>query len=97
MLQYNRIDISERTDNNKISDSKECMLCPYWYFKNVDYKFQSYVCNGYHSASMMAYELRNIAILNAKCVDYWCILWGISKNYAVDGLNNSVLENKDVF
>ena len=46
---------------------------------------------------MMAYELRNIAILNAKCVDYWCILWGISKNYAVDGLNNSVLENKDVF
>ena len=36
MLQYNRIDISERTDNNKISDSKECMLCPYWHFKNVD-------------------------------------------------------------
>ena len=46
--------------------------------------------------SMMAYELRNIAILNAKFVDYKCILWGISQNYAIDRLNNSVLENKDV-
>ena len=45
---------------------------------------------------MMAYELKNIAILNAKDVDYRCILWGISKNDAVDRLNNSVLEDKGV-
>ena len=44
---------------------------------------------------MMAYELKSIAILNAKGVDYRCILWGISKNDAVDRLNNSVLEDKD--
>ena len=47
--------------------------------------------------SMMAYELKNIAILNAKDVDYRCILWGISKNDADDRLNNSVLEDKGVF
>ena len=46
--------------------------------------------------SMVAYELKNIAILNAKGVDYRCILWGISKNDAVDRLNNSVLEDKGV-
>ena len=45
---------------------------------------------------MMAYELKNIAILNAKVVDYRCILCGISKNDAVDGLNNFVLEDKGV-
>ena len=45
---------------------------------------------------MIAYELKNIAILNAKGVDYRCILWGISKNDAVDRLNNSVLEDKGV-
>ena len=45
---------------------------------------------------MMAYELKNIAILNAKGVDYRCILWGISKNDAVDRLNNSVLKDKGV-
>ena len=45
---------------------------------------------------MMAYELKNIAILNAKGVEYGCILWGISKNDAISSLNNSVLEDKGV-
>ena len=29
---------------------------------------------------MTAYELKNIAILNVKRVDFSCILWGISKD-----------------
>ena len=45
---------------------------------------------------MTAYELKNIAILNVKGVDYRCILWDISKTEAVNILNNSVLEDKDV-
>ena len=45
---------------------------------------------------MTAYELKNIAILNIKGVDYRCILWGISKNEAVNRSNNSVLEDKGV-
>ena len=96
MLQYDRIDVSEEIDINKTSTSKECMLCHYWYFKDVGYKFQPYLCNGCHAVSMMAYELKNIAMLNAKGVDYRCILWVISKNDAIDRLNNSVLEDKDV-
>ena len=35
-------------------------------------------------------------ILNVKGVDYRCILWGITRNEAVNILNNSVLEDKDV-
>ena len=45
---------------------------------------------------MTAYELKNIAILNVKGVDYICILWGISSNEVVNVLNNSVLEDKGV-
>ena len=45
---------------------------------------------------MMAYELKNIAILNVKDVDYRCILWSISRDGAVYRLNNSVLEDKGV-
>ena len=44
----------------------------------------------------MTYELRNIAILNEKGIDYRCILWDISKNNAINTLNNSVLEDKGV-
>ena len=32
MLDYDRIDISEGTDANKLGKSKECDICHYWYF-----------------------------------------------------------------
>ena len=54
------------------------MLYRYLYFKDGGYESQLYLCNGYHAVSMMDYELKNIAILNVKGVDYMCILWGIS-------------------
>ena len=40
---------------------------------------------------MTAWELKNIVILNVKDADYRCILWGFSKNEAVNILNNTVL------
>ena len=70
------------------------MLCDYWYFENIGYKFEWNVCNKCHDVLMTAYESENIAILNVKDVDYTCILWGISRNEAVDILNNPVLEDK---
>ena len=46
---------------------------------------------------MTPYELKkNIAILNVKDVDFRCILWGISRDEAVNRLNNSVLRDKGV-
>ena len=76
--------------------SKECMLCYYWYFKDVGFKFESHVCNKCHDILTTAYELKNIAIWNVKRVDFRCILWGISRNEAVNRLNNSVLGDKGV-
>ena len=35
MLQYERINFSEGIDINKINKSKECMICHYWYFKDI--------------------------------------------------------------
>ena len=96
MLQYNRIDVSEGIEINKTNKSKEWMLCHYWYFKDLRYKFQPYLCNECHAVSILAYELKSIAILNAKDIDYRCILWDISRDEAVNKLNNSVLEDKGV-
>ena len=45
---------------------------------------------------MTANELKNIAILNVKGVDFRCILWGISRDEAVNRLNNSMLKGKSV-
>ena len=59
MLQYHRIDVSERIDINKTNGSKECMPCHYWYFEGVNFKFQPYLCNGCH-AVCHAYELKTL-------------------------------------
>ena len=96
MLQCEKIDVSEGTDVNKRSTSKECMLCHYWYFKDVGFKFEPHVCNKCHDVLMTSYELKSIAILNVNGVDYRCILWSISKNEAVNILNNSVLQDKGI-
>ena len=42
-LQYGRIDISEGIDILKTNESKECMLCHYWYFKDARFKFEPHV------------------------------------------------------
>ena len=87
---------SEGIDTKKTSSSKKCMLCHYWYFKDVGFKFEPHVCNKCHNVLMTAYELKNIGILNVKDVDFGCILLGISRDKAVNRLNNSVLEDKSI-
>ena len=96
MLQYKKNSVLEGIDVNKTSASKECKLCHYWYFKDVGFKFEPHVCNKCHDVLMTAYELKNIAILNVKGVDFRCILWGISRDEAVKSLNYSALEDKGV-
>ena len=94
IFKYDRTDVSEGIDINKTSPSKDRMLCHYWHFKDVGYKFELHVCNKCHDVLMSAYELKNIGILNVKGVDHRYILWGIGKDEAVNTLNNSVLKEK---
>ena len=89
-------DISEGVYTNKTSASRDCMLCHYWYFKVVGFQFKAHVCNKCHDILMTAYELQNIAISDVKGIDFRCILWGISKDEAVNRLSNSVLNNNGV-
>ena len=42
----------------KQSLSKVYMLCHYWYFKDVGFKFEPHVCNKCHDVWMTAYELK---------------------------------------
>ena len=49
MLQYERINVSQGIDTKKSNKSKkkkkkECVICHYWYFKDIGYKFETYIC-----------------------------------------------------
>ena len=96
MLQYERIDVSEGTDLNKSDKSKECIICHYWYFKDIGYKYQTHVCNGCHGLSMVVYDINDFVILNIKGIDYRCYVFNMSKNDAINWLNSSMLDNKGV-
>ena len=96
MLQYERIDISEGIDFDKTNKSVECMICYYWYFKDIGFKYQPYVCNGCHDLSMIVQKLDDFVILKVKDVDYRCRVVNMSKKDAISLLNNFVLDNKGV-
>ena len=70
MLYYDRIDVSEGIDVNKTNESKECVICHYWYFLNYSFKSQPNVLIRCHDLLMISINLSNIAISNNKRSDY---------------------------
>ena len=95
MMQYERIDVSGGISVDKSSKSKESILCHYWYFKYIGFKFQSYPCNGCPYLSIMVYDLNDFMILNKKDVDYRCFVYDMNKeNTEIKLLNNSQLDDK---
>ena len=95
-MQYERIDISEGIDFDESNKSTECKICLYWYFKDIGSKYEPHYCNKCHDLLMVVYDLKNFMILNIKGVDHRCYVFNMSKNDAIDLLNNSVLDNKGV-
>ena len=96
MLYFKRIDVSEGIDVNKTSALKECDICHYWYFLNDSFKFQPNVCNRCHDLLMWSTNLSDIAILNIKGSDSRCIIGLISKNEAINLMQNADLTEKSV-
>ena len=47
MLYYDRIDVSQGTDVDKTSASKECVICFYWQYLNKGFKFQPDGCHDF--------------------------------------------------
>ena len=86
-MYYDRIDISEGIDVAKCSNSKECMICHYWFF-NHGFKFQDAVCSGCHVLTMLS----DIVIITIENVDYRCIILNIKKFKAINLLESSALE-----
>ena len=66
MLEYDRIDISGGIDVNKTSTSKEYDTCRYWYFKDIGFKHEPYLCNDCHDLMQKAMSFNNVSIFYPK-------------------------------
>ena len=65
-MEYDSNDISEGIDVNKTSASQECDICHYWYFKDIGFKYESYLCNGCHDLTQKAMNFNDVAIVFVK-------------------------------
>ena len=66
MIEYERINISERIDVDKTNKSKECMLCHYWYFLHKNFSYGPYLCDDCYNFSQIFIDFKNIAIVHIK-------------------------------
>ena len=94
MLEYDRIAISEGIDVNKTSLSKECDICHYRYFKDIGFKYESYLWNGCHDLMEKAMSFKNVAVVYVKRNAYRIHFSYMSKDDATKIMNGSNLTDK---
>ena len=64
------IDISEGIEVNKTNASKECNIYDYWYFKDMGFKYEPYLCNGCYGLMQKAMNFNDVAIASVIGSDY---------------------------
>ena len=96
MLEYERIDLSEEIDANKTNKPKEFDTSHSWYFLDKNFKYEPYLCNGCPNLMQKAMSFNDVAIVSIKESDYRIHFCYMSKDNAINLLNNSVLDNKGV-
>ena len=70
MLEYDRTDVLGRIYINKTDGLRKFIICHYWYFLNINFKFQPEVCNGCHNLMQKAMNFNDVAIVTFKGNDY---------------------------
>ena len=83
-----------RIDINKTRKLKECKICHYWYFKDIGYKYEPLPCNCCHDLMQKAVNFNDVAIVYAKGSAYRIHFWYMSKDDAINIMNNSSLIEK---
>ena len=94
MLKYDRIDISDGIGVDKTNESKECMLCHYWYFLNNNFSYGPYLCNGCYNIMQNSIDAKNTAINFVRKNAYRIYFLDMSKHKAKKLMINSNLINK---
>ena len=95
MLEYDQIDEPEGTNVNKTNGFRECYICHYWYFLEINIRFQPKVRGDVCPDLMQkTISLNDAAIVSVKGNDYRIHFLCTSKEEAINLLRNSDLTEK---
>ena len=78
MLEYDRIEVSHGIDVKKTEGSRECIICHYWYFLYVNFRYQREVCKVCHDVIFSV--KRNVCRIH---------FWLMGKDKAINLLRNA--------
>ena len=77
---------------------QKCDVCHYWYFKDIGFKYEPYLCNGCHDLMQKAMNFNDVTIVSIKGSGYRIHFWYISKDDAINIINNSdLVKNVDSY
>ena len=91
MLEYDRIEVSEGIDVNKTDGLHKGIIYNYWYFLNINFRFQPKVCNGCHDLMQKAMILNDVAIVFVQENDYSIHFWYMSNDETINLFRNADL------
>ena len=97
MLVYEKIDIFDGIDINKSDESKEFMLCHYWYFLDKSFSYRPYLCDGCYNMMQKCSKLKNIALIRIKKSVYRICFLFMSKGEVKKLMTNFNLIDKKSF
>ena len=66
------------------------------FFLHKNFNYKPYLCNDCHDLMQKTINFNDVAIVSINGSDYRIHFWYMSKNDAINLLNNSVLDNKGV-
>ena len=87
-------DVSERIDVNKTNSSLECIICHYWYFFKINFRFQPKLFDVFHGSMQKAMSFNDVAIDSHKLHNYRIHFWCMSKDEAINIMKISDLCEK---
>ena len=90
MIEYERINISEKIDVDETNKSKECMLCHYWYFLHKNFSYGPYLCDDCYHFSQKSINFKNIAFVHIKKNPYRIYFLCMSKRIMIMTNSNLV-------
>ena len=91
MLEYDRINISEGIDVNETSASKNVIFVT---FKDIAFKCELYLYIGCYDLIQEAMSFNDVAIVYVQESAYRIYFWYLSKDDAINIMNNSNLVDK---
>ena len=94
MVDYDRIGLFEGMDFHKTNDSHKCVICHYWYFLEIIFRFQPKVCYGCHDSIQKAKSFNDVAVISLKGNDLIMSFLYMSKDEVMNLLRSGDLNEK---